>query len=69
VHLTLAKYVKVIDGTLRGMRDGRVSPLEMIKERYAEIGIDDPIVPGVLRTWERSQEALWVPNIRSGCNP
>jgi hypothetical protein len=30
----------------------------MIKERYAENGIDGPIVPGDLRTLERSQEAL-----------
>lgn len=57
LHLTLAKYVQVIGGTIRGMQDGRVPPLEMIKERYAEIGIEDPIVPGVLRTLERSQEA------------
>jgi hypothetical protein len=55
LQLTLAKYVQVMGGGIRGMQADRVPPLDLIKERYAALGIDDPIVPGCLRMLERTQ--------------
>lgn len=57
LHWTLAGYLNHLGLGLEGLERDRLPPLSRLKKRYVECGLDDPLVPGVLRPLERTQEA------------
>jgi hypothetical protein len=54
---TLLQYLGILGAGFNGLQRDRLPGLERIKTRYGDLGIADPLVPGVLRPLERSQEA------------
>ena len=54
---TLLQYLSVLGAGFNGLQRDRLPGMDRIKTRYSELGIADPLVPGVLRPLERSQEA------------
>jgi len=54
---TLIQYLNTLGAGFEGVQPGRLPGIDRIKKRYDELGLHDPLVPGVLRPLERSQEA------------
>jgi conjugal transfer pilus assembly protein TraD len=54
---TLIQYLNTLGAGFEGLQRDRLPGLERIKKRYGELGSGDPLVPGVLRPLERTQEA------------
>ena len=54
---TLLQYLNLLGAGFNGLQRDRMPGMDRIQKRYSELGIADPLTPGVLRPLERSQEA------------